>query len=532
MFSANIYHGDMIVMKNHLSVDIEKIKGIDHLHIDMPLEPDVYAITGINGIGKSTMLSCITPRLKRPVAFSSLTDFVSSDTMIKYKLNEKEEIWRLKDGQWICDNKQEIKLRGFQEGSLTNGTRFFNITSFGYRYYRQLLKVDPDLLVQADAFVKENLGRILQNDKNYYNDLFRLDRSKAEKRYKYKGVVYYLRLNDKLISQFELSTGEFLLINLLHLFNNLLVRTNNVEMLNMILIDEIELALHPSAIKRLVEFTKEMASKYNVAIYFSTHSLEIINSLPIDNLFYLHRISMGEIACENPCYPAYITRDIYAHSGYDILILVEDDLAQYLVSRYIDNNHFDYNKRIQVLPVGGFDNTLELHQNLLQEAILQPVSHIISVIDGDVESEVRKQQLTEGKWRAIPQDNILFLPVESLEKYLKGELFDKKNYTFMRLIRDRLYKFETEVDWFNKEYIENIENKRKDDIAKGKSPLKNEKYFANGKNLFSILATKYESYGYGKKEFREKICNIVIEYLDASNFENKLGKALKDIFKN
>lgn len=45
----------------------------------------------------------------------------------------------------------------------------------------------------------------------------------------------------------------------------------------------------------------------------------------------------------------------------------------------------------------------------------------------------------------------------------------------MRLIRDRLYKFETEVDWFNKEYIENIENKRKDDIAKGKSPLKNEK---------------------------------------------------------
>ena len=532
MFSINIYHGDMIVMKNHLSVDIEKIKGIDYLHIDMPLEPDVYAITGINGIGKSTMLSCITPRLKRPVAFSSLTDFASSDTMIKYKLNEKEEVWRLKDGQWICDNKQEIKLRGFQEGSLTNGTRFFNITSFGYRYYRQLLKVDPDLVVQADAFVKENLGRILQNDKNFYNDLFRLDRSKAEKRYKYKGVVYYLRLNDKLISQFELSTGEFLLINLLHLFNNLLVRTNNVEMLNMILIDEIELALHPSAIKRLVEFTKEMASKYNVAIYFSTHSLEIINSLPIDNLFYLHRISMGEIACENPCYPAYITRDIYVHSGYDILILVEDDLAQFLVNRYIDNNHFDYNKRIQVLPVGGFDNTLELHQNLLQEGILQPVSHIISVIDGDVESEVRKQQLTEGKWRAIPQDNILFLPIESLEKYLKGELFDRKNYTFMRLIRDRLYKFETEVDWFNKEYIENIENKRKDDIAKGKSSLKNEKYFANGKNLFSILSTKYESYGYGKKEFREKICNIVIEYLDASNFENKLGKALKDIFKN
>ena len=89
-----------------------------------------------------------------------------------------------------------------------------------------------------------------------------------------------------MISQFELSTGEFLLINLLHLFNNLLVRTNNIEKLNMILIDEIELALHPSAVKRLVDFTREIAAKYKVAIYFSTHSLEIINGLPTDNLFY------------------------------------------------------------------------------------------------------------------------------------------------------------------------------------------------------------------------------------------------------
>ena len=68
---------------------------------------------------------------------------------------------------------------------------------------------------------------------------------------------------------------------------NELKATNNIEKLNVILIDEIELALHPSAIKRLVDFAKEIAKQYNVAIYFSTHSLEIINSLPTDNLFYL-----------------------------------------------------------------------------------------------------------------------------------------------------------------------------------------------------------------------------------------------------
>ena len=176
-----------------------------------------------------------------------------------------------------------------------------------------------------------------------------------------------MKIKDKLVSQFELSTGEFLLINLLHLLNNLLVRTNNSEKLNLILIDEIELALHPSAIKRLVELTRSIAEKYSVAIYFSTHSLEIINSLPIENLFYLHQISKDSIRCETPCYPAYITRDIYTHSGYDVLILVEDDLAKFLVNRFIEKNRLDSNKRIQVIPVGGYDNTLELHQNFYKK---------------------------------------------------------------------------------------------------------------------------------------------------------------------
>ena len=232
-------------MKNNLSVEINHIKGINNLKINMPLKPDVYAITGINGIGKSTLLSCITPRLKRPISFTPLSLLSEEGAFIKYILDETEETWTLENGEWQCNSEVTLPLRGFQEGSLTNGTRFFNISAFGFRYYHKLLKGNFDLLVEADDFVKKNLGKILQNDEDYYCDLFRLDRSKAEKYYKYKGVVYYLKIRDKLVSQFELSTGEFLLINLLHLFNNLLIRTNNVEKLNLILIDEIELALHP-----------------------------------------------------------------------------------------------------------------------------------------------------------------------------------------------------------------------------------------------------------------------------------------------
>ena len=184
-----------------------------------------------------------------------------------------------------------------------------------------------------------------------------------------------------------------------------------------------------------------------------------------------------------------------------------------------------------MLPVGGYDNTLDLHQNFLQEEILQPVSHIISIIDGDAESAVLKKKSDDGKWGDIPSDTILFLPVESLEKYLKKELFDKKNYTLMRLLRDRLFKFETEVNWFEQEYLENIENKRKEDVAKGRAAKKDSEYFTNGKNLFSILSEKYENQGHSRKEFREKICSIAVEYLDSSAFEEKLTSSLSTLFK-
>ena len=481
-------------MKDILHVEIKNIKGIEELSINMPLNPDVYAITGINGIGKSTLLSCITPRLKRPVSFSSLSDKLTSDSSILYRINNKEELWGMQQNKWSCENAPSINLRGFQEGSMTNGTRFFNISTFGYGYYKKLLRVKHSLLAPADSFVKENLGLLLQNNPHYYSNLYRLDRSKAERYYKYKGVVYYLKIGEKFISQFELSTGEFLLINLLHLFNNLLVRTNNVEKLNLILIDEIELALHPSAVKRLTLFAKKISKQFNVAIYFSTHSLEIINNIPIDNLFYLYRIKKNLIKCDNPCYPAYITRDIYAHNGYDVLMLVEDDLAQNLVNKYIQKVSLDNNKRILVLPVGGYDNTLELHHNLLQEEVLQSPSHIISIIDGDVKQLVQDKRLNNGSWKAIPSDTILYLPVESLEKYIKREIFDNENYELMRILRDRLFKFESDLKWFEDEYLENIEKKRQEDIAKGKVEKEDKEYFANGKNLFSISRHFYDTF--------------------------------------
>lgn len=517
-------------MESVLSVKIRNVKNIKELAIELPLKPDLYAITGINGIGKSTLLSCISPRLKRPISFSFLDREAADGGEIEYQIDNEIEVWRVHHGKWGCQNIKDLSIRGFQEGSLTNGTRFSNISFQKFNYYKRLLKVNPSLIIPADDFVKENLGSILRNDKRYYQGLYRLDKKRAERYYQYKGVVYYLKIENEFIPQFKLSAGEFLLINLLHLFYNLFVRENNRAKLNLIFIDEIELALHPSAIRRLVELSKKIAFKYNVAIYFSTHSVEIINALPVKNLFYLKMVKQGVIKCDTPCYPAYITRDIYMHIGYDILILVEDDLAKNLVENYIIQSAIADDKRIAVIPVGGYDNTLELHNNLLQEKILYPISHIISIVDGDVETTV-ENKYEKGHWDQVSREAILFLPIDSLEKYIKKELFDNKNYDFMRALRDKLFKFESEPNWYEEEYRENIENKRQQDIKKGGTAKDDEQYFVNGKNLFSILWAKYREYQDDERLFRDELIRIVLSHMDFEEFSEQLSRSLGIILK-
>lgn len=129
-----------------------------------------------------------------------------------------------------------------------------------------------------------------------------------------------------------MSTGENLLISVL---NSLYIKNKERASLNkpcIIFFDEIELALHPSSLKRLVRFLSEMSVQYNYSIYFSTHSIELISGIKPDNIFFVERHGDNSIEIMNPCYPAYATRILYDHSGYDNVILVEDDLAKDIIT--------------------------------------------------------------------------------------------------------------------------------------------------------------------------------------------------------
>lgn len=340
-----------------LEMTINKIKSIDNLKIELPVSKGLYAITGQNGAGKSTVATCASS-----VFFNmTMKDYfgkTDSDAFISFSYNGGKKTYRKNSlGKWFNQKTGYIDLKGFYEGSLIFGNRFRNTN---YNNLRKLDKINDSLLKTAPEFIRENLGLILHNNKNFYEKLFRVNPSQISHLGKFYGDIFYYEIKGKKVSQFHMSTGENLLISIL---NSLNIRNSDRQTLStpcLLLLDEIELALHPSSLKRLVVFLQEISSNFNYAVYFSTHSLELISSIKPDNIFFLDRHSDHSLELINPCYPAYATRMLYDHTGYDYIILVEDDLAREIIKRLMKMNQLWGNKLIYILPCGGYSNVIDL----------------------------------------------------------------------------------------------------------------------------------------------------------------------------
>lgn len=131
-----------------------------------------------------------------------------------------------------------------------------------------------------------------------------------------------------------MSTGENLLLTILSSLEKRLKKVVYGDIPAFMFLDEVELALHSSALRRLVFFLKDIAEKNNTVVLFSTHSIELIRSIVPENIYYLQRHIDDSIEAINPCYPVYATRNLESSNyGHDYIIMVEDDLAKTIVER-------------------------------------------------------------------------------------------------------------------------------------------------------------------------------------------------------
>lgn len=483
-----------------LKMTIKKLKCIDNLTIELPVEKGLYAITGENGSGKSTIVTCASSAFFQ----MTMTDYfgkTESDAGIQFELNGAKCVYRKelnlkKKLVWRRRADHGFKIKGFYEGSLIFGNRFRNAT---VDTLRKVGKKEISSLNPADDFIRKNLGFILQGDENYYKNLSFYEDENL------KAPVFFYERNGKSISQFHMSTGENLLISILYSLFTRIQDRDDISLPCIILLDEIELALHPASLRRLISLLETIAGLYNYAIYFSTHSLEIIGSIQPDNIFFIKHYIDSTYEIVNPCYPAYATKVLYDHDGFDKVFLVEDDLAKIIIKRILWKEKLMGNKLVHILPCGGFSNVIDLAYDVVKFNLLTKKASVSMILDRDIEENAKKHVSNKNENFNVPMN---FLPIESLEKYLRHNLAVNVNHDLHNMLNDYL---------FHKRSLDDV---IKDYVTSGKSESDN-----TGKKLFGMLELELQNCGHTRSDIVEIVTDHVFE--KESERINELTKFLK-----
>ena len=305
-----------------------------------------------------------------------------------------------------------------------------------------------------------------------------------------------------------------MLISLLHfIYNSIIRRSLPADKPVLMLIDEIELALHPVAISNLLNLLQELVEEYdNLTVIITSHSPEVIRKVLPKNIYKLERINEtnNNFNIVNPCYPSYAIRDVYAHDGFDYLLLVEDELAKMIITHSIEELELSNSRLIHVLPVGGWQNVLKLQFELISNNVLGVGKQVFSILDGDVQDKINKVFKSLRK---------MFLPISSVEKYLRQILLLNPNIIIKKRINDIFFSLKSLDDILH--YYEVTEMELK------KERGKDFKEDTDGKRLYTVLLKDLKQRKISEEHFVQGLCGIIQENIDLSEFNQKLKEQLE-----
>ena len=187
-------------------------------------------------------------------------------------------------------------------------------------------------------------------------------------------------------------------------------------------------------------------------------------------------------------------------------MLVEDDLAKFVIEKVIREENLSKSRMIKVLPCGGWEKTLELQLEMQTSLMLGQGCDLISILDGDIEEQFRNKYGQDTREATLKK---LFLPIHSVEKFLKKKLIDEPCATFAKRIGDR---------FFIARSIEHIINDYSTNPRTGADK--------SGKGLFRVLTACAEDQGYTRERFKSDLCSFLTDNTEVSTLKSKLSQAV------
>ena len=213
-------------------------------------------------------------------------------------------------------------------------------------------------------------------------------------------------------------------------------------------------------------------------------------------LFFIEQTTINTIDITNPCYPSYAIRDVYMHDGFDYIILVEDLLTKHIVDYVIKKLKLNKSKLINILPIGGWENVLKFQNEAYLTNTFGLGTKVFSVLDGDIKNQINKQ------YDSFPK---IFLPIDSIEKYLFKILTEPSYHNIKKEINDHFF------------YVKSLDDILSDYYKDGDK---------SGKHLYQKIIKNLNSRNISEDTFIKELCSIIVNHTDFSKFEISIQKQL------
>jgi len=381
------------------------------MSFDIP-EQGVWLLTAGNGAGKTSLLACLR-RIGNSQAFAThfpasfesenLDDF--SGASITYTIQNEEVEYAYRGARWAPRPRKNSHL----------------LARFGYPRVIYIGATAERITPRPDDFVPKKVRAAPQTLITAANQIFettKFDNLKVINLTTGVGnQAFLLKVQDgpaKYHSEKNFSLGELCVLKLIE-------GLRETPDQSLILIDELEMALHPRAQIQLYRYLEAAARTKRLTIIFSTHSVSLLKTVPRSKVIYLDRDENGVVNAVRGCFPTYAIGNITLgeERAPDIVLYVEDEMARAIVEplvKLVLQDNFASNilfPDVRVIPIGGFSSVVQFLSN---HGMLMPEgTRCFALLDEDVRSDTVREWEASGNYQRLADfqrigDRLGYLP--------------------------------------------------------------------------------------------------------------------------
>lgn len=365
------------------TIDISNVKGIQSLKFELP-KNGLYLLCGTNGAGKSSILAC-AHRIGFSNAFAmsfkssgtkNLDDF--ADSRIEYTAGKKTVAYIYGGHRWTPrPRKNASVLAEFGFPSV------HYIAANANRIEPRPEEFKPKNIRDASLYIRENSSYILDSPRFKDLKIFNVTQG-LSLAFLLPAIPRKGSPKASFFSEKNFSLGELCVLKLLR-------EVENCKANSLLLIDEIELALHPLAQVRLLSVLEKAAEKKNLTVIVATHSVSLINAVHRNKILQLCRDGESITCIQGPYHAAAIgSVSSLDPAAVDYVFVVEDECAATVVraiARKLSHTLVSHKQPdFRVIPLGTYESALQFTKN--STVFLPNTAKVWSVLDGDAKASI------------------------------------------------------------------------------------------------------------------------------------------------